>query len=408
MAMNMKCPECEHEFEIEESQQAQDNQAKALAAQKKEFAKKLIAQKKELEAAQEEKRSSDINAEVKKQLKEKQAEALAAQKKEFAKKLIAQKKELEAAQEKKKSSDINAEVEKQLKVKEVTWKKNANRETQEFANKRVDKEIQPYIAKEGEYKLQIERLTTSITKLEQQSTRSQMPEIKGESAEDRLKEDLVNRFVDKKDSDKGDRIEDIPKGKLGADFKHYVKHNKQEIGMMLIERKSTKNFQQKWIKKLKKDMEKSEANIGVIVTDNMAKKHKSVGIYKEISDIFVLKADGAIDNIALLRELMIASRDQERYEKLSQNKKVLLHVFEYIGKGKGKGYLEEYGNSIIERNKLKNDRNTEHKKWMKKEENSILNQAENYMKLIKGFNEASQNKLNLIDAKILITDETVD
>ena len=362
MAMNMKCPEGEHEFEIEESQQAQDNQAKALAAQEKEFAKKLIAQKTELEATH----------------------------------------------EKKKSSDINAEVEKQVKEKEVTWKKNANRETQEFANKRVDKEIQPYIAKEGEYKLQIERLTTSITKLEQQSTRSQMPEIKGESAEDRLKEDLVNRFVNKKDSDKGDRIEDIPKGKLGADFKHYVKHNKQEIGMMLIERKSTRNFQQKWIKKLKKDMEKSEANIGVIVTDNMPKKQKDVGIYRKTSNIFVLKAVGAIDYIFLLRELMITNRNQEGYKKLSQDEKVLLRVFEYIGKGKGKGYVEEWGNSIVERNKLKNDRNTEHKKWMKKEENSILNQAENYMKLIKGFNEASQNKLNLIDAKILITDETDD
>ena len=34
MAMNLKCPECRHEFEIEESQQAQDNQAKALKAQK--------------------------------------------------------------------------------------------------------------------------------------------------------------------------------------------------------------------------------------------------------------------------------------------------------------------------------------------------------------------------------------
>ena len=403
MAMNMQCPECGHEFEIEESQQAQDNQAKALEAQEKEFAKKLIAQKTELEAAHEKKKSSDINAEVEKQVKEKQAKALAVQEKEFAKKLIAQKTELEATHEKKKSSDINAEVEKQVKEKEVTWKKNANRETQEFANKRVDKEIQPYIAKEGEYKLQIERLTTSITKLEQQSTRSQMPEIKGESAELRLKKQLIDRF-----KDMGDRTEDIRKGKSGADFKHYVNHEQQEIGMMLIERKSTKSFQETWITKLKKDMEKSEANIGVIVTDNMAKKHKGVGIYKEISDIFVLKAVGAIDYIFLLRELMITNRNQEGYKKLSQDEKVLLRVFEYIGKGKGKGYVEEWGNSIVERNKLKNDRNTEHKKWMKKEENSILNQAENYMKLIKGFNEASQNKLNLIDAKILITDETVD
>ena len=177
---------------------------------------------------------------------------------------------------------------------------------------------------------------------------------------------------------------------------------------MLIERKSTKSFQQTWITKLKKDMEKSEANIGVIVTDNMPKKHKNVGIYKVTSNIFVLKADGAIDNIALLRELMIASRDQEGYKKLSQDEKVLFRVFEFIGKGKGKEHLEELRNTILERIKQKNDRNTEHNKWKKKEEQNILNQAETFMKLIKGFNDASQKKLNLIDAKILITDETVD
>ena len=355
MAMNLQCPECGHKFEIEESQQAQDNQVKALEAQEKELVK-----------AQEEKLA-----------------------------------ELNAAHEKEKISDINAEVEKQLKLKEVTWKKNAGQEALELANKKADKEKQKLIVKEAEYKLQIERLTTDITKLQQKSTRSQMPEIKGESAEQRLKDDLIERF-----KEMGDRTEDIRKGKSGADFKHYVNHEQQEIGMMLIERKSTSSFQETWIGKLKKDMEKSEANIGVIVTDKMPRKQKDVGIYRKTSNIFVLKAVGAIDYIFLLRELMITNRNQEGYKKLSQDEKVLLRVFEYIGKGKGKGYVEEWGNSIVERNKLKNDRNTEHKRWMKKEEKNILNQAETYMKLIKGFNEASQNKLNLIDAKILLTDET--
>ena len=355
MAMNLQCPECGHEFEIEESQQAQDNQAKALVAQKKELAKE-----KEKSLAQ-----------------------------------------LKAAHEKEKNSDINAEVEKQLKEKEVTWKKNASQEALELANKKADKEKQKSIVKEAESKLTIERLTNDIKNLEQKTTRSQMPEIKGDSAEQRLKDDLIERF-----KEMGDRTEDIRKGKSGADFKHYVNHEQQEIGMMLIERKSTKSFQETWIAKLKKDMEKSEANIGVIVTDNMPKKQKDVGIYRKTSNIFVLKAVGAIDYIFLLRELMITNRNQEGYKELSQDEKVLLRVFEYIGKGKGKGYVEEWGNSIVERNKLKNDRNTEHKKWMKKEEKNILNQAETYMKLIKGFNEASQNKLNLIDAKILLTDET--
>ena len=401
MAMNLQCPECGHKFEIEESQQAQDNQVKALEAQEKELVKAQEEKLAELKAAHEKEKISGINDEVEKQLKEKKAEVLEAQKKELVKAQEEKLAELNAAHEKEKISDINAEVEKQLKLKEVTWKKNAGQEALELANKKADKEKQKSIVKEAEYKLQIERLTTDITKLQQKSTRSQMPEIKGESAEQRLKDDLIERF-----KEMGDRTEDIRKGKSGADFKHYVNHEQQEIGMMLIERKSTRSFQETWIGKLKKDMEKSEANIGVIVTDKMPNKQKDVGIYRKTSNIFVLKAVGAIDYIFLLRELMITNRNQEGYKKLSQDEKVLLRVFEYIGKGKGKGYVEEWGNSIVERNKLKNDRNTEHKRWMKKEEKNILNQAETYMKLIKGFNEASQNKLNLIDAKILLSDET--
>ena len=378
MATNMQCPECGHEFEIEDTQQAKEKQAEALEAQKTQLKAKYDKEK---------------DAEVEKQVKEKQAEALESQKTQ-----------LKVEYEKEK----DAEVEKQVKEKQAIWKKNASQETQEYANKMVDKKIQPYIDKAEEDKTQIERLTTAITKLEQKSTRSQMPEIKGESAERRLKAQLIDRFENKEDRDKGDRIEDIPKGQLGADFKHYVKHNQQEIGMILIERKSTKIFQQGWIKKLKKDMEKSEANIGVIVTDNMLKKYKDVGFYRETSNIFVLKAVGAIDNIALLRELMIVTRDQEGYKKLSQDKKVVFRVFEYVGKGKGKEFLQEIRNTILERIILKNDRDIEHKKWMKKEEKNIFNQAETFRKLIKGFNDASQDKLNLIDAKILITDQTDD
>ena len=85
MVVNLTCPKCGNEFEIEESQQAQDNQAKALAAQEKEFAKKLIAQKTELEATHEKKKSSDINAEVEKQVKEKEDTSLETQKQEYQK-----------------------------------------------------------------------------------------------------------------------------------------------------------------------------------------------------------------------------------------------------------------------------------------------------------------------------------
>ena len=61
--------------------------------------------------------------------------------------------------------------------------------------------------------------------------------------EERLKKDLRKRFP-------LDTIKDIPKGKKGADLElHITLGNGNSIGMILIERKSTKNFSQTWIKK---------------------------------------------------------------------------------------------------------------------------------------------------------------
>ena len=58
-----------------------------------------------------------------------------------------------------------------------------------------------------------------------------------------FKKDLRERFPQ-------DIIEDIPKGKEGADLElHITLGNGNSIGMILIERKSTKTFSQTWIKK---------------------------------------------------------------------------------------------------------------------------------------------------------------
>ena len=172
MAMNMQCPECGHEFEIEESQQAQDNQAKALKAQKI---------------------------------------------------------QLKAEYEKEKDT----EVEKKLK--------NAGREHRIIREKDVDEERNKKTAGFAERDLIITRLINKIKDLKEDATRSQEPEIKGQAAEDVLKNNLKKRFP-------GDRIEDISKGKSGADFKHYVCVSSNDgppvvKGMILIECKSTKSFQ---------------------------------------------------------------------------------------------------------------------------------------------------------------------
>ena len=77
MNMNLTCPECGHHFEIEESQQAQEKQAAALEAQKKEAEKntqrKLEEQRKEFKQEQDaikQEQDAKVEAAVKTQLEE--------------------------------------------------------------------------------------------------------------------------------------------------------------------------------------------------------------------------------------------------------------------------------------------------------------------------------------------------
>ena len=65
-----------------------------------------------------------------------------------------------------------------------------------------------------------------------------------------------------------DIIEEVSKGKRGADCVHIVRdHYDNECGRIVYESKRTKHFSYEWITKLKDDMRLNQADIGIIVTE---------------------------------------------------------------------------------------------------------------------------------------------
>ena len=65
-----------------------------------------------------------------------------------------------------------------------------------------------------------------------------------------------------------DIVEEISKGKRGADCVHIVRdHYDNECGRILYESKRTKNFSNEWIAKMKDDMRLEQAAVGVIVSE---------------------------------------------------------------------------------------------------------------------------------------------
>lgn len=74
-----------------------------------------------------------------------------------------------------------------------------------------------------------------------------------------------------------DIINEIQKGVNGADLIHTV-NNKvgKPCGTISIESKRTKSFNEKWIEKLKEDMLRHGAELGVIVTETMPEGHTHI------------------------------------------------------------------------------------------------------------------------------------
>ena len=354
MVINLTCPECGNKFEIEESYQAKEKQAAVLKEQKEETEKEtqrlLAEQKKQLAKEQD----SIVEVAVKKQVEEKQAAALKIQQENL-----------------------------QQQAQQMLAKKD--RDSEEALNR-----------KDSQHKLEKDRMATQVNELQARIKRDQAVELVGEAAEERLKEALSQRFPD-------DKILDVPKGKQGADLEQHVtlKGSGKSIGMILIERKSTKSFLKTWIPKLKKEVENSGAKIGVIVTDVMPKIHKDKSYFPESSTISVLRADVAVDHIEIIRENMIKNYREELAERATQDIELTANVFAYIT-GPGSKYLEDFQGKLIERKELLETKDKDHQRSMKKEWKNWEDQVDAYRKLGEGLKEASNEKVNVLGATIKI------
>lgn len=404
MTMNLKCPDCGKEFEIEESQQAHEKQAAALKAQQEEAQietqRLLDQQKKQLAADQDAINQDAVNKKVEEQLNESKNQLMkeAQEKAELdTQRLLKEQKEQLAKDQ---DAVVEAAVSKQLEEKQAAALKlqqqNLEQQTQLMLDKKDREREEQMRVKDSQHKLDKERLAIKINELQAKMQRDQAVELKGEAAEVRLKEALIKRFRD-------DLILDVKKGQQGADLEQHVtlKGSSQSIGMIMIERKSTKSFLTTWIPKLKKEVESSGAKIGVIVTDVMPKVHEDKSYFEESSTISVLRADVAVDMIEIIRTNMIRNYREEVTAIASQDIELTANVFAYIT-GEGKKYLEDFKEQIIERRELLKIKDADHNKIMKKEWKNWEDQKDAYNKLGQGLSIASNSRVNVTDGTPII------
>ena len=393
--MNLTCPECGKEFEIEESQQAYEKQAAALKAQQEEAKietqRLLEEQKKQLAKDQESMVEAAVKKQVDDELNESRTQIINQAKEEAEqntqKLLEEQKKQLAKDQE----SMVEAAVKKQVEENQAAAIKKVEQNYQQQIHETLEKtkrdNLEMIERKESQHKIEKDRLTLDITKLNDRLNRNQAVELVGEAAEERLKEALKERFPE-------DLIRDIKKGAQGADLEQHVNlKGGKNIGIILIERKSTKSFSQTWLPKLKKETEKSNAMIGVIVTDTMPKVHEKKSYFAHSSNILILRSDVAVDIIEILRENLITNFRDEATAVATQDIELTANVFAYIA-GEGVKHLEDFQAKLIERKELLNAKDADHIRIMKKEWKNWEDQVDAFQKLGAGLNKASKNKVN--------------
>lgn len=119
-----------------------------------------------------------------------------------------------------------------------------------------------YLLKIREKEKTIEDLTTKLEEAKRRAEQGSM-QLQGEIQELELERILAELFPD-------DEIREVKKGQRGADALQIVRNKiGRECGKILYESKRTKNFDRKWIAKLKEDNLEEKADVLVIVTQAM-------------------------------------------------------------------------------------------------------------------------------------------
>lgn len=327
MVDKIKCPNCAHEFDVEEAlsgkmqahfkaeyerkvaEQAEifNKERSILAKEKEEFEQKkekeneLFKEKLELRLVKEsEKIQKQTNEAFEQQLKALQQEN--EKKKEENRALRAQEIDLLKRENelKEKAEDLKLNVQKELLEKQT-----------EIEDKAKAKEREAMALKEKEYQKQLDDQKKLIDEMKRKAEQGSM-QMQGEVQELALEELLRNAYP-------FDDIDEVAKGVRGADcIQTVINSLQQNCGSIVYESKRTKNFSNDWINKLKQDQINCKADIAVIVTETFPPEMDRFG---EKNGVWIcgfneVKSVSLVLRALLLKTQSIKSSDENKGDKM--------------------------------------------------------------------------------------------
>lgn len=227
MSNTIKCPKCGHEFESSEGSLKLEKEIREKI--KNETSLELTDLKKSLE--EKDKKINDFRTQ-----------------------------ELELREKSRKLEDKEKDLELETQRRIDEEKKRIEEDT---ARRFIDEHHLQDLEKDKK----MSDMKNLIEELKRTSQQNSM-QTQGEVGELELEEILTKLFPT-------DEISEVKKGELGGDVRQFVKTARgTDCGMILWERKRTKAWTEDWIKKLKEDVGRDKANIGIIITDVLPKDFK--------------------------------------------------------------------------------------------------------------------------------------
>lgn len=331
--LNVECPQCHHVFDVEASLSQQiEKRLKADLAKGQQEALSKLEEQRLLLAEQEkdlERKQVTVQHQVDLRVKQERdaikAEALKEASKATADDLqaLTAKTELQSAELRKLKTeqlDLLKEKERLESLKadiELDTKKAIAKERKRIEEEVKLREDEAHRMKDREKELLMEKMKEQVEDMKRKMEQGSM-QMQGEVQELELLDLLAGLF-------RSDAIEEVATGANGADVLHTV-HDRlgRACGTIAYESKRTKSFSDKWIEKLKEDMQRHKAEVGVIVTESMPKDMPTMGIR---DGVFVCSFPEVRGLAQVLRQSLLRLAEVRSHEENKDDKAHVLYAF---------------------------------------------------------------------------------
>jgi hypothetical protein len=266
------CPKCQNKISIDEalSHQLSESLKKEFEEkrekEREDERRKMQDWKEKLEKMQTEKAEKEIK-DLRLKIKEEQGSEL----KQLQEELSRQKEEAQKAKEnelilRKKANELE-DREKNL---ELELQRKLDNEKEKIREQTSEQFLKEHQLKEAEYKKQAEDMKRKIEELQQKANLTSQ-QLQGEVLELELEEFLKKEFP-------LDTIKEVGKGVRGADIMQVVSDPLgREAGVIIWESKRTRDWDEKWVGKLKDDLRATKSDIAILVTSVLPKGLKYFG-----------------------------------------------------------------------------------------------------------------------------------